>query len=396
MPCDVPSRSRPTGLKSSSGTSFSSPHTHLCVSPRLPAMTNWKDPAIVAQDFCAHFLSSQFTPLYRRARKAVYLKLAHVLMGIVLWEFAVTCHYELAVLFRRRPYQWTIWIYVWCRITAVVFFLCVTITKDFTGVMNCRAWDIAIYTFSYTSLGLALFIIVLRIIAIWERRVWICGFSIALWLGSIALNIYHITIVRTTYEPLSGVCIPLGTDDNLANCVGILISDFGLLILMIAGILRQHPYGAIKLLGPHSLWGILWHQSLMWLALASVAEIPAVVLLFLNSNDAINVMLPLTVVAVLSVGATRMYRGLANYPSFMEFHPKNTSIRTPIGEAVRVCRTQAVHRNDGTVMVDPGSEMGLGRIHVDFDGVLDTGRDKGTQNSNEYAIGVLGSVKDSF
>ncbi|KAI0041216.1 hypothetical protein FA95DRAFT_1611182 [Auriscalpium vulgare] len=339
-------------------------------------MTNWKDPAVVTKDFLA------------------LLKLGHLLMGIVIWEFVVTCHFELAVLFGRRPYRWTIWIYLLCKITAVLAFVCLITDWDSTGAStNCRAWDIAVFTFGYTSVGLASFIIVLRIMAIWERRVYICGLAIALWLGSIALNIRHIAIVHSTYEPLIGACAPSDTDNNLANAIGILISDIGLLAIMIAGLLRHQPYGAIKLLGPHSLWGLLWHQSLMWLALASLGEIPAVVLLFYNLNDAINVMLPVTMIAVLSVGATRMYRGLSNYTSVAEFHLTHTSIRTPI-EAVRVRRTQTVHLDDGTVVVDPDAAMGLSRRHVDFDGALDAGHDKGPQHSNELAMTVLGSVRD--
>ncbi|KAI0043851.1 hypothetical protein FA95DRAFT_336344 [Auriscalpium vulgare] len=349
------------------------PHPPLRGPPSLAAMKNWKDPTTVAQDFSA------------------LINFIHILMGIVIWEFVATCHFELAVLFGRRPYRWTIWIYMCCRLTAVLCYLCVMIgLKDTPGATNCRAWYIAINTFGYTSQGLASLIIVVRIVAIWERRVSICGPAIALWLGSVAMNIHHIAKVRVTYKPVSGSCIPLDTDNSLVDAIGVLASDMGLLIIMLAGIMRHRPYGAMKLLGPQSMWGLLWNQSLMWLALALLCEIPNVVLLSLNLNDAINLLTPLTMVAVLSLGATRMYRGLSNYTSLAEANLTNTSIRTPI-PAVRIRRTHTVHRDDGTVVADHDAEPGLpmGRIRVDFDGALDAGHDKGTQQSNEFPMTVL-------
>ncbi|KAI0043853.1 hypothetical protein FA95DRAFT_1574840 [Auriscalpium vulgare] len=212
-------------------------------------MPDWKDPIIVAQDYL------------------ILAKIIHIVAGIAIWEFVVTCDFELAVLTGRRPYRWTIWIYVGCRVSLLVTLICGIIPLEYT---KCR-------TSAYFAIGLASSMIVLRIIAIWDRNVYACGLAIAVWLGSFALNIRHVTLVHSVYNPVAGVCIPLDTVNNLANGIGIMVSDIGLLALMLAGILRHQPYVHMKLLGRNSLWALLWNQGLMWLVIASVAEVPALV-----------------------------------------------------------------------------------------------------------------------
>ncbi|KAI0045341.1 hypothetical protein FA95DRAFT_1561225 [Auriscalpium vulgare] len=343
-------------------------------------MTNWRDPALVAKDYLAS------------------IRLIHVVTGIIIWEVVVTCKYELAVLTGRRTYRWTIWIYVWCRISTLISFICIIIPKDFTGLTNCRAWDVAVYTWGYIAMSLASSIIILRIIAIWDRNVYVSVLSMAVWIGSFTLNVRHITLVRSIYDPLAGVCMPINTVNNLANGIGIAVSDIVLLIVMLVGIMRHRPQEKLKLLGPRNLFTLLWHQRLMWLALAALAEIPAVVLLALNLNDALNVMCQSTMSAILTVGATRMYRSLSSYRPFTEFHLTDPSDGPPTE-----LRFRTMLRDDETHVTDPEVQRGvsMGRIHLDFDGARgdrnerkesDDVRVEGSLQEEKFAMAGLGEV----
>ncbi|KAI0245061.1 hypothetical protein BJV78DRAFT_1365754 [Lactifluus subvellereus] len=60
-------------------------------------------------------------------------------------------------------------------------------------------------------------------------------------------------------------------------------------------------------------------KCIMWIALAALAEVPIVVFLILDLNDAWNIMFGEVAIAVLSISAARMYRSLCQYGSFTEY-----------------------------------------------------------------------------
>ena len=89
----------------------------------------------------------------------------------------------------------------------------------------------------------------------------------------------------------------LRSEQNLANAVGGLVVDFLLLSLMLAGLVRRREARRF------GLWQVLWKQvrtspshcviayvkwrlqGLVWIFIASVAEIPSVIFLKLNLNS---------------------------------------------------------------------------------------------------------------
>ncbi|KAI0259045.1 hypothetical protein BC834DRAFT_666491 [Gloeopeniophorella convolvens] len=242
------------------------------------------------------------------------VKLIHVLGGLCIWEVASTCYFELDVLRGKRPYRWTIWVYLFCRIACITTFACLFIEKDMgSGHIDCRGWDTAMYFFSYLTLALASFLILLRIFAIWNRNKWVSLLSISVWLLSIILNIRDLFLAHTVWDSTVQACRPTNTSLILDNMIGILVSDIVLLVTMLVGLWR------IRGAGRYGLWRLLYHQGILWLALASIAEVLPVVFVSLNINDAFNLMFQPIELTILSVGATRMYRGLSEYGSFTEY-----------------------------------------------------------------------------
>jgi len=169
----------------------------------------------------------------------------------------------------------------------------------------------------YSSWAFASLIIILRIIAIWKRNIIVSVLAIGGWLGGLALNIRHLTMVHGTYNPIVNSCIFLQTHNGIVNAIGILVVDVVLLLTMLIGLLRDARRNSI------GIWKLLYQQCIIWIVLAFLAEIPPVVFYILNLNDAWNQMLLGETMAVLSIGAARMYRSLSDYGSLTKYVLEN-------------------------------------------------------------------------
>ncbi|KAI0041226.1 hypothetical protein FA95DRAFT_1611190 [Auriscalpium vulgare] len=262
-------------------------------------MKNWKDPSAVL------------------ATEEAFIRLSHVLLGLILWEIATTCDYDIDVLRGRRRYLPTYWIYFTCRLSMAVSLTILIITDNISGLEHCTAWDVSSYAFAFLSLGLASSLILLRIFAVWKWQWAVVAVSSALWVSSIALNIRSVFSrqLRSEYVPQLGQCVPIDPARSMLNSVGILGSDLGLLLIMLVGVLNLKDHKDTPA-APRSfggLWRLLWYQGVIWLTLAAVVEVPALVFIILNLNDPWDVMFEIVTLATISISATRMYRVLTDY-----------------------------------------------------------------------------------
>ncbi|KAI0316973.1 hypothetical protein OF83DRAFT_1172409 [Amylostereum chailletii] len=145
------------------------------------------------------------------------VRLTHVLGGVVLWEFLSTFSYDWDVLRKRRPYLWTIWIHFLCRITCVLSMIFILIHNDISKRSWCRTSSFLFLVFGSASIALASLIVILQIIAIWNRNV-----------------------VVSPEGRVQGIC------------------------------------------------RFLYYQGAVWLSVAFVVEVPAMVLLLLDLDDPLN------------------------------------------------------------------------------------------------------------
>ncbi|KAI0248214.1 hypothetical protein BJV78DRAFT_1355083 [Lactifluus subvellereus] len=180
------------------------------------------------------------------------VKLDHAIAGIYIWETVFTAGFELDVLRGKRPYRWTIWLYLGTRYCGLLLFILVLVGEN-SGKISCQPFVYANSALIAASWSFASLIIVLRVqvipanliilpsschpssrIAIWNRQRLVTFLSVCVWLAGVATM-------------LQGDAFPL-----------------------------------------------LFHRLLMsfkciiWIALASIAEVPVVVFVILNLNDAWN------------------------------------------------------------------------------------------------------------
>ncbi|KAI0056582.1 hypothetical protein BV25DRAFT_1920832 [Artomyces pyxidatus] len=260
-------------------------------------MTNWRDPARIQSDYLS------------------LLKLIHVLGGIYIWEFVTTCNFELEVLRRRRPYRWTIWVYLCVRISTLIAFSFMFVDIGPWTSESCRIGDIITFAFSYLSVASASLIIVIRTAVLWNYNRAAVALSVGIWAVSTALNIRDLTLVEAYYDPQADICMQISTNRSQANAVGILVSDLVLLGTMLAGLHRH--YDAKD--GFFGLWRLLFRQGVIWLFLATIAEVPSVVMIYLDLSDPWNIMFPPAALLILAIAATRMHRELSEYGSITTF-----------------------------------------------------------------------------
>ncbi|KAH9962067.1 hypothetical protein BGW80DRAFT_1463602 [Lactifluus volemus] len=219
-------------------------------------MVNWHDPAVLEKEFFAA------------------LKLNHVVAGIYIWETLCTVGFELDVLRGKRPYRRTIWLYLATRYPAFLAFIIYFIDIDSSIKLPCQFVSIA------STLGSRLFLIALRVVAIWDRNIFVSSLVMGTWLGDLGLNIYGSIALRPKYDPILETCVLLGLHKVLANVIFMLVVDFNRFMA------PSLPTGG----SPSFLFYCVLtpFECIIWLFLAAIADVPLLVFIALNLNDAMN------------------------------------------------------------------------------------------------------------
>jgi len=71
--------------------------------------------------------------------------------------------------------------------------------------------------------------------------------------------------------PAQRTCIALNIESSAPNLIAILITDIALLLIMLVGLFGLRRYGS------GTLAQVLWKQSVIWLLLIIVTEVPTAV-----------------------------------------------------------------------------------------------------------------------
>ncbi|KAI0291214.1 hypothetical protein B0F90DRAFT_1778573 [Multifurca ochricompacta] len=182
-------------------------------------------------------------------------KLNHALAGIYIWETLFTAGFELDVLKGKRPYRWTIWIYLGTRYITLLAFIISFIDMD-GPKLPCKPFVVTYFALPYASWAFASLIIVLRVIAIWNRNIFVSLIAVGSWLGGLGLNLRSTSNskVESSYNPILETCITLKTHRGLLNAIGVLVVDVVLLMTMLIGLLRYAHRSST------GIWYLLYQQ----------------------------------------------------------------------------------------------------------------------------------------
>jgi len=257
----------------------------------VSVMVNFNDPAVVVKDILA--------------LRELYL----VINGVYLWEFFTNLGYEFSIIRGHRRYRGTIWIYSISRWSALVSIILNFMYLTTTTPINCQLWITFQAGTGYLSLIAASLLIVIRIVAIWNKDKIAAAIASGVWLLNVAATIEGVARLRSKWDVFLAQCIVTNSESNRLNLIVFLITDIVLLLIVLIGLLRMRHHG-------DSTFGIrrlLWKQGVLWLLLATVAEVPGGVFIILNLNAPLNLISLLPSVVMMTISATRMYRSLTDF-----------------------------------------------------------------------------------
>jgi len=155
---------------------------------------------------------------------------------------------------------------------------------NITTAINCQLWvSLSVIFLSLSEIAASL-LIVLRIIAIWNKNKVAVTLAITVWGIDVLSHVQSVALFRSNRAPTQLACVPVKTESSLLSFIPAIICDMILLLIMLVGllILRRHHDGTV------GLTHLLWKQGVVWLALGTVTEIPPLVLIALHLNCKIS------------------------------------------------------------------------------------------------------------
>ncbi|KAH9956527.1 hypothetical protein BC827DRAFT_1270892 [Russula dissimulans] len=303
-------------------------------------MVNFRDPVEIAQDQLA------------------VTRLWHATAGLYMWEFVITLDYEWSIIRGDRPYRWTIWIYCLTRVAALISVILSLVGNDVPAPYNCEIQTIFQFGSGYLAVASASLLMVLRMcvtffrvmqqceagttsIAIWNKKKIITAVAITVWMINVPFLIHGITRIHGAWTPDEATCLVLDIESNKPNFIVTLCTDIVLLVIMLIGcfvwafmnVARSEldascgdRCGVDTSLRPGcslSTDVLLIFKGLIWLVIATLAEVPPMVFLCLNLNNPYNHMFMITSMVAISIGATRIHRQLVDFVSVRSDVPNN-------------------------------------------------------------------------
>ncbi|KAI0287041.1 hypothetical protein BC826DRAFT_76133 [Russula brevipes] len=226
-------------------------------------MVNFHDPAVLANDLLA------------------FSNLSHTLIGLYIWEFATTLDYEWSIISGHRPYRWTV------------------------APHRCQALLTLISVCDGMALAIAELLIVLRIIAIWNKRKVVVTIAIGLWV----INVSFIILISFRLRSGNLACLPRNVEISKLSTISAFVTDIILLLIMLVGLLRLRVQGV----GMLSLGQLLWKQGIIWFSIATLAGALPTIFLLSHLNDAWSNMFQFPWMISISIAATRMHRALIDF-----------------------------------------------------------------------------------
>ncbi|KAH9958760.1 hypothetical protein BC827DRAFT_549870 [Russula dissimulans] len=245
---------------------FSNPTSLFASAKFCAGMVNFKDPIVISRDAFA------------------VAKLWHTVDGLYIWEFVINLDYEWSVIRGRRPYRWTIWLYSFTRVAALGAIITNTIGFDTSRPINCQFWFTFTVTTGNGAVAAASLLIVLRVIAIWNRNRIVFAIAMSAWVANVSCIMQAIVRLHSSWSPTSRYCVVSNSIDSKINIIVTFSTDIVLLLIMLVGLLRRR----FREGGASSLSRFLWAQGLIWLLLATIGHVPAVVFVSLNLNAPLN------------------------------------------------------------------------------------------------------------
>ncbi|KAJ3778361.1 hypothetical protein FB446DRAFT_833755 [Lentinula raphanica] len=283
-------------------------------------MVDWSDPQVIQRDSLA------------------FDRVVFCFLGVTIWELFSTCDFEWSLIQGRRKLRWPLVKTFQSKLSAVILiifhrvwstnigsrrfserlivffflsrycillaFIGIIISLSVTTRINCGA----LYVFNSWAGNMTLLCsstsLMLRTIALWERKLIIVAplglLCVAFW----AILYRTMFIVRAEWNSSAASCMVTSTEPSLLNVTFFFTMGFDFVILV---------YTYVALVTKHTartdLWKLLFHDGLVYFLVTFTANcIPAVF-------NVLNLNTPMNVVATTPAAAVRAVMRLLDYTS---------------------------------------------------------------------------------
>jgi len=259
------------------------------------------------------------------------VKVLHFNDGVKFWNTLANLDFDWKLISRRSSLTWPGALYLASRASSVACIVATMVGVNISSHINCQGWISTAYVFPLLELELAMLLIVVRVIAIWNRSTPVIALTATTFTAHVGVSVHLWTGVHSFYDPGIGYhgCVAHAPRMHLVWMSIATITAYAIFLsTMFIGLLRQrqeHSFG---------IWKILSQQGWMWFALAVAAEVPTLILVVLNYNYSLNLLFQIPRVVIASIGTTAMFRALYNYPgrreagipvSFLGYGPDSTT-----------------------------------------------------------------------
>ncbi|KAF8492448.1 hypothetical protein F5888DRAFT_917715 [Russula emetica] len=288
-------------------------------------MVNFNDFAVIASDV------------------AVLKKFLCLVDGFFIWEFMTTLGYEWNIIQERLRYRWTIWIYSLTRVATLVMVAINIFNVDTTSPINCQITMRFQFALAYLTIVFSSLLIVLRIIAIWDKNRIIIAVATGMWGTNIVFLIQGVCGFHATWGDEN--CVVTDLESIRLSTIVALVTDIVLLSIMLIGLSRMRRHGG----GTMALGRLLWNQGVIWLVVAVVAELTPTVFICLDLNEPFNLVFQIPWVITMSIAATRMYRSLSE---FLSSNISQKTLPTSGRTALKTDNTSMAHSQHSVPQAD--------------------------------------------
>lgn len=255
-------------------------------------MVNWSDPAEVAKDYL------------------VFQRLIFTIFGVCLWELFTTCGFEWSLITRRRQFRWPLIFFFLSRYCILLAFIGLIISLSVTTRINCNA----LYTFNGWAGNMTILCastsLMLRTMALWERRKSVVIPLTLLCAGHWGLLYRTMFIVHAAWEDTAGACVVVQTSPKVLNVTFFFTMGFDFVILC---------FTAFALISKHTartdLWKLLFNDGLVYFLVTFSCNCIPAVLNILNLNTPMNVIATVPAALVSSIASGRAVMRLLDFHS---------------------------------------------------------------------------------
>ncbi|KAH9061098.1 hypothetical protein EDB87DRAFT_482486 [Lactarius vividus] len=222
--------------------------------------------------------------------------------GVYIWEYFSTLWFEWSFITGEQPYRWSIWVYSGTRLLTLMNAVSNLVGFSVKTRMNCQLWLYSELISAHAAFSLRSLLLILRISAIWSGNKLILGPCLCAYLTNIAFLIRNIVITKVSWAEQVGACVFVDGEQSRDNIMATFFSEVFLLLVMTIGLLRQRD---------HHLGRLLFNQCMICLVVATFAEVPPFIVLFLKLSGPLNMMFQVSCLPAMTICVTRMYRGLS-------------------------------------------------------------------------------------